>query len=120
MPVGELRVVFSLGGAASDLWAFGEDDLAEAALAMSDDQLIAAWRIAATYYDETWPLPVTGRRITLGHVVAFATMAVLEGDVRPLARQRRRPKSSTPERIKIAADTPIGLLEMHQMFGDNV
>jgi hypothetical protein len=116
-----LRVTFSVGSAASDLWAFGEDDLAEAALDLSDQQLLAAWRWAAMYYRPAYPLPVTGRRITLGHVVAFATMTVLEGTVRPLARQRRRPDKTMPEHIRIAAATyGPSLIEVHRLFGDHI
>lgn len=97
--VGEFRIEFTRGLAARDLWAFGEDELAAAALRISDPELDAAKARAAEYYDEAYPLPVTGRRITLGHVVAFAMMTVLEGGVRPLQRQRRRSASSVPATI---------------------
>ncbi|MBK5334185.1 MAG: hypothetical protein JJD93_19570 [Ilumatobacteraceae bacterium] len=116
-----LRVTFSAGSAASDLWAFGEDDLAEAALDLSDQQLLAAWRWAAMYYRPEYPLPVVGRRITLGHVVAFAAMTVLEGRVRTLARQRRRPDKTIPEHIRSAAAAHRpSLSEVHRLFGDHI
>lgn len=43
----QFRVTFSATGAATDLWAFGEDELADAALKFSDEELLAAWRTAA-------------------------------------------------------------------------
>ena len=112
-------MTFSIGVAAADLWLFGEDDLAHAALKLSDEQLFHAWLHAARYYDADYPLPVTGRRVTLGHVVAFAVMAVLEGRLRPLARQRRRPAHAMPAEIAHAKDTPgPSAAEVHRMFGD--
>ena len=101
--VGEFYVTFSPGQAAQDLWAFGEDDLAERALRIPELELPDLWVTAATYYDADYPLPVTGRRITLGHVVAFAAMNHLEGSLRPLARQRRRPAATVPDHITEAA-----------------
>lgn len=98
-------VIFSAGSAAVDLWAFGEDDLAERMLRYDDDEMIDLWRTAATYWDVSYPLPVTGRRITLGHVVAFACMHHLEGQIRPLVRLRRRAASSLPERFAEAKTT---------------
>jgi hypothetical protein len=116
--VGDLRVTFSAGGAAADLWAFGEDALAEEVLAFSDLDLLAAWRQAASYYyDSSIPLPVEGRRITLGHVVAFACMHQIEGAIRPLARRRRRPAKALPDHIKNGPG-PIDPTRMHELFGD--
>jgi hypothetical protein len=40
--MGELRVTFSAAGAATDLWAFGEDALADVVLRFSDMDLLAA------------------------------------------------------------------------------
>ncbi len=97
--VDRFLVVFSSGSAAVDLWAFGEDDLADQMAEFDDERMLDLWRTAATYYDESFPLPVTGRKITLGHVVAFACMHHLEGVLRPLARQRRRPTSTIPTRL---------------------
>ncbi|MDW3176503.1 MAG: hypothetical protein R8J94_03840 [Acidimicrobiia bacterium] len=95
-------VIFSSGSAAADLWAFGEDDLAERMLAFCDERMLDLWRTAARFYDEEHPLPVTGRKISLGHVVAFSCMLHVEGQLRPLSRQRRRPRSSLPSRFEEA------------------
>ena len=42
---------------------------------MSAEELFDAWLHAAQYYDTDYPLPVTGRQVTLGQVVTFAVMA---------------------------------------------
>ena len=115
--MGELRVTFSAAGAAADLWAFGEDALAEEVLGFSDLDLLAAWRQAAFYYDSSIPLPVEGRRITLGHVVAFACMYQIEGTIRPLARHRRRPAKAMPEHISNGPG-PIDPTRQHELYGD--
>jgi len=115
--MGEIRVVFSTAEAATDLWAFGEDALAEVVLTFSELDLLAAWRQAAIFYDPSVSLPVEGRTITLGHVVAFACMHRIEGSVRPLARRRRRPASTVPEHFM---DRPgdIDLTRVRELFGD--
>lgn len=95
-------VVFSAGAAAVELWGFGEDELAEQMLTFVDDQMIDLWRPAAHFYDKGFPLPVSGRKICLGQVTAFACMFQLEGELRPLSRQRRRPSSSVPSRLERA------------------
>jgi hypothetical protein len=75
--MGRVEANFSPGGAAADLWAFGENVLP------------AMWRTAGTFWGSDVPLPVTGRRMTLGHVDAMACIDHFEGRLRPLARQRR-------------------------------
>src|SRR5690349_6130060 len=90
------RVSFSITQAAASLWDYGEDDLAERALALSDEDLRAVWRIAATHENPSYPLPIEGQRITHNHVNAIATIAYLEGRLRPLARTRRRPEKDRP------------------------
>jgi len=115
--MGELRVTFSAAGAATDLWAFGEDALAGVVLSFSEMDLLAAWRQAAVYYDPSVVLPVEGRGITLGHVVAFACMHQIEGSIRPLARQRRRAASAVPEHIKNGPGD-LDATRVHELYGD--
>lgn len=90
---------FSISQTAASLWDYGEDVLAERALTMSDDDLRAVQRIAATYEDRTYPLPIEGQRITHNHVTAIAAVAYLEGRLRPMARTRRRPERDRPDRF---------------------
>lgn len=117
--VAETWVTFSSGDAAADLWAFGEDDLAYAALDVTEEQLAEAWRCASRYYEPAFHLPVEGRRITLGHVTAFSMMTVLEGGVRPLRRQRRRPAKGMPTEIVEARNAPRpSLTEIMRVLGD--
>ena len=92
-------VVFSSGSAAVEAWRFGEDELAARMLDIDDDRMLDLWRTAAEFYDENHPLPVTGRRITLGHVIVFACLYHVGGGVRPLARQRRRPANQIPDHL---------------------
>jgi hypothetical protein len=115
--MGELRMTFSAAGAATDLWAFGEDTLADVVLAFSEQELLAAWRQAAALYDASVSLPVEGRRVTLGHVVAFACMQQIEGAIRPLARQRRRPAGAVPEHIR-QGPGHITAARLHELYGD--
>lgn len=115
--MGELRVTFSAARAATDLWAFGEDALVDAVLTFSELDLLAAWRQAAIYYDPSVPLPVEGRTITLGHVVAFACMHQIEGAIRPLARQRRRRASAVPEHLRNGPDH-IDATRVLELYGD--
>ncbi len=93
------RMHFSVSQTAASLWDYGEDELADRALELSEDDLRAVQRIAATYEDPTYPLPIEGQRITHNHVTAIAAVAYLEGRLRPLARTRRRPEKQRPERF---------------------
>ncbi len=85
------------------LWDYGEDELSERALSLSDDEWELVQRVAATYRDPDYPLPLTGQRVVNGHVVAFAVITVLEG-LRPLARTRRRPARSRPPHLASVAE----------------
>ena len=74
---------------------FGEDELAQRMIDLDDDEMLKVWRTAATYLDPSFQLPNTGKA-TNSHVMVFACMKHLEGSLRPLARQRRRPGKSLP------------------------
>ena len=93
------RVHFSESQTAASLWDYGEDELADRALTMTDDDLKAIQRIAATYEDPAYALPIEGQRITHNHVNAIAAIAYFEGRLRPLSRARRRPEKSRPVRF---------------------
>ena len=93
------KVHFSITQTAASLWDYGEDALAERALEMSEADLRAVQRIAATYEDPTYPLPIEGQRVTHNHVNAIAAVAYLEGRLRPMARSRRRAEKDRPERF---------------------
>ena len=81
---------------ASALWDYGEDDLAQRALEMTEDDRLNICRIEAWYESPEYPLPMTGQRITHNHVAAFAAVTFFEGAVRPLAQTRRRPRKDRP------------------------
>jgi hypothetical protein len=61
------KVHFSRIAVAASLWDYGEDDLADTALQMTDADL-------------------------RDHVTAFAAITYFEGKIRPLNRTRRRPQ----------------------------
>ena len=81
---------------ASALWDYGEDELAQRAITMTEDERLSICNIEAWYESPHYPLPMTGQRITHNHVAAFAAITVFEGKVRPLAQTRRRPQKDRP------------------------
>jgi hypothetical protein len=107
--VHNFRVHVSRSSVAASLWDFGEDDLADRALTMSDEDLQAIQHICAVYEEPSYLLPREGR-IAHVHVNAFAAIAYFEGSLRPLARTRRRPQKDRPERFQpLPPDPRTGL-----------
>ncbi|MFD1338615.1 hypothetical protein [Microbacterium lemovicicum] len=92
-----LRVFFSAPQAAGSLWDYGEDDLAERVLKLSEEELGLIHGIAATFRNPAYALPMGSQRVTVNHVTAFAALAFLDGELRPLARTRRRPQRLRPD-----------------------
>lgn len=93
------RVHFSRSAVAASLWDYGEDDLADLALAMSDADLLNVQAIAAHYEDPAYPLPLQGQRITHNHVSALAAITYFENEIRPLSRTRRRSVRGRPPKF---------------------
>lgn len=106
-PRSNFRVHFSRSAVAAALWAYGEDEHAEKALAMTDEDLLHVQAIASHYEDPSHPLPVDAKRITHNHVMALAEITYAEGRIRPLARRRRRPESQRPERFTPLPPDPV-------------
>lgn len=102
----QFHVYFSKSQVAASLWDYAEDDLAELALTMSDADLRNLQAIAAHYEDPSYALPVAGQRITHNHVTALAAITYFEGEVRPLARTRRRPEKDRPARFTPSPPDP--------------
>lgn len=94
------HVRFSVSQTAASLWDYAEDALAERALCHTDEELQTVQRIATTYWDPSYVLPIDGQRITLNHVTAIAAVAYFEGRLRPLSQNRRRPQKSRPDRFE--------------------
>jgi hypothetical protein len=101
-----LKVVTSKGNVAAALWDYGEDALAARAIVMSDQDLDAIERIEGWYEDPSYPLPMAGQVITHNHVSAFAAVTLFEGQIRPLARTRRRPQKDRPAEYQPRAPEP--------------
>jgi len=83
--VGQLYLLMDRWTLAEQLWAFGEDDLYEAALTLSDSQMLDVFRRAARIFS-------SGDARTGAVALGMAAVALLEGAQRPLNRRRRRPK----------------------------
>jgi len=86
---GSVNVTIDRWTLAEELWSFGEDDLFRAPLAMSDDDLIRVWDLTSRIY-------MSGEGRSGGESAALATVAIIEGRRRPLARTRRRPQGQRP------------------------
>jgi hypothetical protein len=83
--VGETFVMFSAEQAAAALWTYGEDDLIDSALALTERGLRELWVIAGSHWRDDHNLPLQSR-LVLDKVIAFACIEYLEGTVRSLAR----------------------------------
>ena len=104
------RVHISRSAVAASLWDYGEDELADRALTMSDADLQGVQAIAANYEDPAYTLPIAGQRITHNHVTALAEITFFEKEIRPLTRTRRRPERSRPARFtQLPPDPSTGL-----------
>jgi hypothetical protein len=71
------------------LWEYGEDELAEAALRLSDDGLHQVHRLAVWHHVNDQE-PERGPRLTHGRLAARAAIEYLERTSRDAKRQRRR------------------------------
>jgi hypothetical protein len=71
---------------AEELWSFGEDSLSQAALEISDEDMVSLWVRAGKAL-------LKGDARSSGEAAALAAVAVIEGHQRPLARKRRRPRA---------------------------
>jgi hypothetical protein len=101
------HVHFSKSAVATSLWDYGEDDLADPALAMTDADLHRIQAIDANYENPGYPLPMSGQRITHNHVMAFAAITYFEHEIRPLTRTRRRPQTNRPARFTPLPPDPM-------------
>ena len=103
-----MTVIFSAEQAAAALWAYGEDGLIDRALAIADADLPRLWEIAGDYWEADNGLPLR-TRLVLDKVTAFAAITFLEGRVRPLTQERRRPRTSMPQRLRDARAVDPGI-----------
>ena len=96
---------------AEELWSFGKDDLYLAPLEMSDEQLVAVWKLAGKFY-------TMGVARSAGEAGALAVVALVEGKRRPLARARRRPQAGRPRFEKTIEERleDVGRIEESESF----
>ena len=81
---------------AEELWSFGEDSLYPVALQLSDEDMVRLWLLAGG-------LLLKERARSSGDALALAAVAVIEGNQRPLARKRRRPRANRPLPVPAAS-----------------
>jgi hypothetical protein len=105
MRVGSTSIVFSADQAAAALWTYGEDGLVDRASRLTQEDLRRVWALAGSHWREDHDLPLKSR-LVLDKVTAFACIEYLEGRLRPLRRERRRPRQSMPERLLNAEPVP--------------
>ena len=96
---------------AEELWSFGEDELYLAPLEMSDEQLVAVWKLAGKLY-------MKDEARSVGEAGALAAVALVEGKRRPLARARRRPQAGRPQFEKTTEERleDVGRIEESESF----
>jgi hypothetical protein len=74
---------------AETLWEYGEDALAEAALALSDGELVEVQRLAVWHHRND-PDPDEGPKLSNGRIMARAAIEFAERAARDTKRKRRR------------------------------
>jgi hypothetical protein len=85
----DFRISFRRDALAEALWEYGEDELAEPALALSDEDLHEVHRLAVWHHVND-PDPKPGPKLTNARVSARAAIEFFERTARDTARQRRR------------------------------
>lgn len=98
---------------AEELWSFGEDELYLTPLEMSDERLVAVWELGGKLY-------MKDEARSAGEAGALATVALVEGKRRPLARARRRPKAGRPRFEKTTEERleDVARIEESESFPD--
>lgn len=82
---------------ADDLWRYGEDDGALKVVNLTDHELDRIGEIAGKHA-ATSDVP-SGAGMLFSKAIALATVEVIEGKPRLLARKRRRPLKQSPFRV---------------------
>ena len=90
---GNVRITFRRDVLAEALWQYGEDELATAALSLSDDDLHQV-QLVAVWHRENDPDPESGPKLTNARVMARAMIECVERRPRDTKRTRRRTRPS--------------------------
>ena len=99
--VGSVSIIFSADQAAAALWTYGEDDLVEPASKLTDVELHKIWTLAGSHWRQDHGLPIKSRLVP-DKVIALGCIEYLEGGLRPLHQERRRPAASMPVHLQNA------------------
>jgi hypothetical protein len=84
-----VRIMFRRDVLAEALWEYGEEELAERALHLSEDDLHNV-QLLAVWHRENDPEPPSGPRLTNGRIMARAMIEYVEREGRDTKRTRRR------------------------------
>lgn len=104
--MGHTQIIFSADQAAAALWRYGEDELVDRASLLTEAELRQLWRLAGSHWKEDHGLPLRTRLVS-DKAIAFACIEFLEGRLRPLRQERRRPQKQMPIRLQGAAPVPF-------------
>jgi hypothetical protein len=99
--VGSVSITFSADQAAAALWRYGEDELVDRASKLTDVELRKIWTLAGSHWRQDHGLPIKSRLVP-DKVIALGRIEYLEGGLRPLHQERRRPAASMPVRLQNA------------------
>lgn len=105
--MGSVSIVFSADQAAAALWTYGEDELIERARLLTAKELEKLWALAGSHWREDHDLPLASRLVA-DKVIALTCIQHLEGALRPLRQERRRPAKSMPPALRDAKPVPPG------------
>jgi hypothetical protein len=83
------RITFERELLAEALWQYGEEELAEAAIRLSDDELHTVQRLAVWHHVND-PDPEHGPKLTNARILARAMIEFVERTSRDTKRVRRR------------------------------
>lgn len=86
------RITYRRDVLAEALWEYGEDELAQRVLQLSDDQLHEIHRTTVWHYRND-PEPDSGPKLTNARIMARAAIDFLEGKERDTVRRRRRTRA---------------------------
>lgn len=99
-------ITFRRDTLAESLWEYGEEEIAEKVLDLSDPELHQIHRLAVWHYKND-PEPTTGPKLKNGRINARAAIEFFERSTRDTARMRRRTR---PEDGSYVADYMANLL----------
>ena len=109
-PPENFRITFRSDLLTESLWEYGEDELAVAALRLTEDELYRVQQLAAWHHVND-PDPPSGPKLTNARIMSRAMIEFAEGRKRDTARVRRRTRPE--EQRYYAGDRPASTAVEH-------